>query len=80
MTGKHKQQPTALTAHNVSEVVFQAKPRTKSFRLTGSALATLFISSAMEGYWDPLYASTCNANKHTFTMSITQHTIEATPS
>lgn len=49
----------ALTAHKVSEVVFQAKPRTKSFRCTGSELAILLISSAIEGYWDPLYASTC---------------------
>lgn len=49
----------ALTARKVSEVVFQAKPRTKSFRCTGSALAILLISSAIEGYWDPLYASTC---------------------
>lgn len=48
-----------LTSHKVSEVVFQAKPRTKSFRCTGSALATPLISSAIEGYWEPLYASTC---------------------
>lgn len=48
----------ALTARKVSELVFHAKPRTKSFRWAGSALAILFISSAIEGYWDPLYAST----------------------
>lgn len=49
----------ALTAHKVSVVVFQAKPRTKSFRFAGSALATLLISSAIEGYWHPLHFHTC---------------------
>jgi hypothetical protein len=56
---RHSATSNALTAHKVSEVVFQAKPRTKSFRWTGSALARPLISSAIEGYWDPLYASTC---------------------
>lgn len=66
----------SLTAHKVSDVVFHAKPRTKSFRRAGSALATLLISSAIEGYWDPLHARTCKqGNKHTHTMSIqAQHT------
>lgn len=71
---KHKQHSSnTLTAHKVSEVVFQAKPRTKSFRWTGSALATLLISSAIEGYWDPLQATTCKQTH--MQRSITQHTI-----
>lgn len=45
----------ALTAYKVSVVVFQAKPRTNSFRFAGSALATLLISSEIEGYWHPLH-------------------------
>lgn len=66
----------ALTAHKVSEVVFQAKPRTKSFRRAGSALATLLISSAIKGYWDPLQATTCkqahthNVNSHSMRLSV----------
>lgn len=61
---------STLTEHKVSDVVFQAKPRTKSFRCTGSVLATPLISSAIEGYWDPLHATTCkqahmhNINSH----------------
>lgn len=63
---------STLTAHKVSDVVFQAKPRTKSFRWTGSELATLLISSAIEGYWDPLHATTCKqAHMH----SINSHSI-----
>lgn len=50
----------ALTARKVSEEVFQANPRTKSLRCTGSAVAIPLISSAIEGFWEPLYASTCN--------------------
>lgn len=63
---KHDMQSTtsnALTARKVSEEVFQANPRTKSFRWTGSALATPLISSAIEGYWEPLYAPQ-HATKH----------------
>lgn len=65
----------ALTAHNVSEVVFQAKPRTKSFRWTGSELATLLISSAIEGYWEPLYASTCKQT-HMHRVNHTAYSLE----
>lgn len=50
----------ALTARKVSEEVFQANPRTKSFLWTGSALATPLISSAIEGYWEPLYNTQSN--------------------
>lgn len=60
--------PQSLTAHKVSEVVFHAKPRTKSFRRAGSALATLLISSAIEGYWNPLHARTCK-QAHTFNVN-----------
>lgn len=61
-----------LTARKVSEVIFHAKPRTKSFRLAGSALAILFISSAIEGYWDPLYATTCKQT-HMLTVNHTAY-------
>nr|GMD41706.1 hypothetical protein Iba_chr10bCG2290 [Ipomoea batatas]GMD44641.1 hypothetical protein Iba_chr10dCG2440 [Ipomoea batatas]GMD46385.1 hypothetical protein Iba_chr10eCG2760 [Ipomoea batatas]GMD47918.1 hypothetical protein Iba_chr10fCG1410 [Ipomoea batatas] len=47
---------SSKASHKVSEEVSQAKPRTKSFRRAGSALATFLISSAIEGYCDPLLA------------------------